>query len=449
MSVASDARRIFRAGVRAADPYRAIAAALRRDRRSIRIAGHRWPGADPGTVRLLAFGKAAAAMADAAGRRLGRGVEEGLVVQRAGDPPPRGPWQRAVGAHPVCDARSLRAAETVERFVDRAPAEARFLVLVSGGGSAILEAPLPGLGIAELAATDRALLASGAPIQEMNAIRRHLSRVKGGRLAARFAPRPSATLAISDVVGDTPWDIASGPTVSDPTTYRAALRAVTRWRLAPRLPRGVLRFLARGARAGEPETVKPGDRRLADATFDVVASNRHAVEGAAAEARRLRYRAEIVSSTLTGETQAVARREVGRLVRAARASPAGPARAWVSGGETTVTLGPRPGKGGRNQEFALAAVGPLDGLRAVCLLSAGTDGIDGPTDAAGGCVTGETAGRMRRRRVDPVRALRRHDAYRALDAVDALLRTGPTGTNVMDLHVLLRGVAGQPGYGKK
>ncbi len=297
-----------------------------------------------------------------------------------------------------------------------------------------------GLSLAEIRTTYARLLSSGLPIQALNVLRRHLSGVKGGLFAARAAPRPLATLAISDVVGDTPHDIASGPTVPDPSTFSDALRAVREWSLGDRLPPRVLAHLRYGQSGQIPATPKPGDRVFRQSSFHLVGTNRIALSACAAEARRRGYSSRIVTSALTGDTQQAAREQVRRFGRVAL--PQGPrARpiALLSGGETTVSLGPHPGRGGRNQEFALAGAAVCDGWASVAVLSAGSDGIDGPTDAAGGIVTGETASLARKRGLDLARALQRHDAYMALRRLRALVMTGPTGTNVMDLHILLAG----------
>jgi glycerate 2-kinase len=452
VTVRSDALAIARASIRAVDPRRAVLRSLRRSGSGLLVENRRVPLAFGERVHVVAVGKAASAMADAAASRLGPLVAEGLVVHRRGDPPPQCGWPEIFGAHPVPNADSRHAGERVERFVTSRPSGAFLLFLLSGGGSAILEAPAAGVRMADIAATARQLLASGAPIQAMNTLRRHLSRVKGGWLRVRAAPRPSATLAISDVVGDTPWDIASGPTVPDPTTFRDAVRAARRWAVWDRLPTGVRAYLHAGLSGQRPETPKPGDPAFRGGSFHLVATNRIALKAAERAARHRGYRAILLSRTVVGETAPVARRQAAVLRRVAdEGRPWRRPAALLSGGETTVTLGASNGTGGRNQEFALACATGLRGLPAVCALSLGTDGIDGPTDAAGGIVTGETVDAARRAGVNLARALADHNAYPALVRLGGLVRTGPTGTNVMDLHVLLAGSVPQSRsrYGKK
>ncbi len=435
MTLASDARRIFRAGIAAVDPARAVRANLARHRGGLR-AGRSILSLDPhGSIRIVALGKAAGAMLDAAATAVGPGVE-GLGVTPRGYPETRSRMPVVFGEHPVPGAGSFRAGERLLDFVARSGPMDLVLFLVSGGGSAVAEVPAGSLTNSDIASTTELLLASGAPIGSMNAVRRHLSRVKGGQLAAAVPSGRFATLALSDVVGDAPEDIASGPTVPDPSTFRTSLSRVARYRLSGRLPPRVLRHLEEGARGRISETPKPGDPRFRSAPFVLVGSNRHAVQAAARKAREIGYPTQVVARAITGDTRPAAERFARRLVSAGSARP----RALLAGGETTVRLGPRPGRGGRNQEFALASARILAG-RPAAVLSAGTDGIDGPTDAAGAWVDGMTQGEAERRGIDLSRALARHDAYAALDGLGQLVRTGPTGTNVMDLHVGLVGAS--------
>lgn len=435
MTLVSDALAIVRRGVRAVDPSFAVRRNFFRRTGGFRIGEARLRPGPGGELRIVVLGKAAAAMADAAHRIAGPRVP-GIAVTPRGYPSPRTGVRIVYGDHPVSRGRSFRAGRELLEFVGASgPADAT-LFLISGGGSAVAEVPARPLAPSDLERTSEVLLASRAPIGEMNAIRRHLSRIKGGQLAKELGGRVFGTLALSDVVGDVPTDIGSGPTVGDPTTFRDALGVVRKHRLGPHLPRPVLRYLREGAKGRYPDTPKPGDPDLRAAPFRLAATNRIALEAAAAEARRRRYSPQTVSDHLVGETQPVARAFARRLVSARGLSRAR-GLALLAGGETTVTLGPHPGRGGRNQEFALAAAPIVEGRNAV-VLSLGTDGIDGPTDAAGGWSNGRTLERARRRSVDLERALRTHSTYDALRALGGLVTTGPTGTNVMDLHVGLR-----------
>jgi glycerate 2-kinase len=429
MTLASDALSIARAGIRAADPARAVARSLERVRGGIRVGGRTLRPGSGGSVRVVAIGKAAGAMADAVARRVPD--VDGWVAVPRGYPAPEGRFELVRGEHPVPGAGSFSAGRRLTAHLAALPPGDVVVFLLSGGGSATVECPLPGLTDALLARSVRALLGSGAPIGEMNTVRRHLSALKGGRLAVAVGSRPAATLALSDVVGDAPEDIASGPTVADPTSFRDAVRVANGPRLRSTLPPLVRRYLEQGARGQRPESPKPGDPALAGKPFVLGATNRTARDAAAAEARRRGYLVREEPVPITGPTAPAARRFAQRLLR--HASGRRPF-ALVAGGETTVELGPHPGRGGRNQEFALVVARRLAGREAL-VLSAGTDGIDGPTDAAGGWVDGRTAERARRLGVDLEGALRHHAAYDALLRLGSLWRPGPTGTNVTDLHV--------------
>ncbi len=434
MTLASDALAIARAGIRAVDPAQAVRRSVATTRRGFRIGVRPIPVGPGGRIHLVAIGKAAGPMADAASRCLGRDVE-GIAIAPHGYPAPRDSARAVWGDHPVPGPRSFRAGRELLRFVAGTSSGDAVLFLISGGGSATVEAPSPGVAADDLRRTTELLLSSGAPIGAMNAIRRHLSQVKGGRLAVATTAATFGTVALSDVVGDPPPDVASGPTVGDPSRFRDAVAAWDRYPAMRRAPGSIRRYLRDGARGLRPETPKPGDTRFRGRPFVFGGTNRVALAGAAAEARRRGYATHVGSSRVVGETRPVAEAFARRLMRRAGTAPRS---AWLTGGETTVTLGPDPGKGGRNQEFVLAAAPILAG-RPILILSAGTDGVDGPTDAAGGWVDGATAEDARRVGVDLRTALERHAGYDALRRLGRLWRPGPTGTNVMDLHLGLIG----------
>ncbi len=440
MTLEGDALAIARAGIRAVDPVRALRATLSVQGSTLRVGKGRFPLGRTGHVWIFAWGKAAVGMARAAEEILGDRVAGGLVAYRKGSPPYRGGRLEALpGSHPIPGDDSRRAAERMLQQVrEPAPTDA-ILYLVSGGGSAILEAPAPGIPFRDLRVLHEHLVGSRLPIQAINAVRKHVSAVKGGRLAAEARARVQVSLAISDVVGDDPATISSGPTVPDPTTYRDAYEALEEAGELGGVPGSVREHLRSGMRGLRPETPKPRDPRLQGSRFLVIASNRHALEGAQREALRRGYRTRILSSTVTGETREVAGVH-GAILRemVMFGRPLSPPACLLSGGETTVTLHGR-GKGGRNQEFALAAIPAIEGLPEALLMSVGTDGIDGPTDAAGGWVNGESAEGARRKRLSVTDALRNNASYGFLEKLGGLIRLGPTGTNVMDLHILLAG----------
>jgi hydroxypyruvate reductase/glycerate 2-kinase len=313
------------------------------------------------------------------------------------------------------------------------------LCLLSGGGSALLPAPVEGATLADKQQVTRLLHACGATINEMNAVRKHLSRCKGGRLGQTFTGRTLFSLIISDVIGDPLDVIASGPTAADPTTFADALAVLDKYGLRARIPAAVLDHLERGAAGQVPETPKTLPDRVRNY---VIGNNARSLAAAQTEAVRLGYHVLNLGSYIEGETREVGIALAG-IVRSIRAQgqPLSPPVCLLSGGETTVLLGNEHGQGGRNQEFVLAAALKLgrDGLRNVVVLSGGTDGEDGPTDAAGALADEETLVKAERLGLAPAAFLARHDAYHFFDATGDLLKTGLTQTNVMDVRVLLIG----------
>ena len=386
-----------------------------------------------GRVLVVGAGKAGLAMARAAAAVLGDACAGGLVIvpHGAAGPCPRG-IEVATGAHPVPDGAGAAATARLLAAVAAADAGTLVLVVLSGGASSLLVAPAAGLTLDDKQALAARLLASGADITDVNVVRKHCSRVKGGGLARQAARAGGLwTLVLSDVVGDDPATIASGPTVGDPSTFRDAAAVLARYLAPEDVPVAVRAHLERGAAGAAPETVKPGDSALARAATVVVGGNHEAVAAAAAAAAARGYAAEVVPEPLAGDAARAGQVLAARLC-AARAG----AFALVAGGETTVRVRPG-GRGGRAQQLALAAAVALEGEPCV-LLAAGTDGVDGPTDAAGACVDGGTVARARARGLDPAAALAATDSHPLLDATGDLLRTGPTDTNVADLVVALR-----------
>ncbi len=372
-------------------------------------------------VRLLAVGKAAAAMALGATSALGDRLAGGLVVAPAvADLPPG--LELQIGAHPRADARSEAAGRALLGAASAGGAD-RVLMLVSGGASALAELPAPGLALADVQSLVDRLMAGGAPIADLNAVRKHLSALKGGRLAAAAAA-PVLTLVCSDVVGDDLATVGSGPTVPDPTTYADAVAACARWAADATGPaRDHLDAGARGELGETPKQVRPGDEAMLVAGLATLVD-----EAAAASLHHLGRPAERVAQPLVGPVEAVAAQVADWLRRP------GP-RVVVAGGEPTVTLPPAPGVGGRARQLALLVAGALAGRPGWTLLVAGSDGIDGTADAAGAVVDGGTWARVRAAGIDPDRALAACDAGTALAAAGDALVTGPTGVNHADLVV--------------
>ncbi len=405
-------RRLFATAVEAADPLRCLPPHL--------------PPPPRGRTIVVGAGKAAAAMAQAVERHW-KGPVRGLVVTRYGHGVPCRSIEVIEAAHPVPDAAGESAAQDILDRVKGLTADDLVLCLISGGGSALLALPAKGVTLAHKRTLTRDLLRSGAAIDEINAVRKHLSRIKGGRLAAAAFPAQVVTLAISDVPGDDPATIASGPTVADPTTYADARAVLARYRIDP--PPEVRAVLAGAAE----ESPKPGDPRLERAKTVVIATPRASLLAAAAAVTAEGYRAVILGDDLEGEA-----REVGAahaaLARAYAAS--GAPLALLSGGETTVTVRGN-GRGGRNVEYLLALALALKGEPGIFALAADTDGIDGSEDNAGAIVTPDTMARAEAADVDLAGCLANNDAYRAFHDLGDLVITGPTRTNVNDFRAIL------------
>ncbi len=431
---------LFRAALEAVEPAAALRRAVKRDEGRLCIAGE--PVGPASRLFVLAAGKAAAAMAQALEAEAGAALAAGLAVAPDDHGAPLERIDLRFASHPVPDARGERAAREAIALVEGTRRDDVLVVLLSGGASSLLSCPAAGLQLDDLAATTAALLASGAEIAELNAVRKHLSQVAGGRLARRATCTRVEVLAISDVPEDRLDVLGSGPLAADPTTYADALEVVERRGVRPHLPRAVLEHLSAGARGELEETPKPGDPALARVRTTLLASNRSALEAACAAAVARGLRVFALPGALRGEARVVGR----RLASLARALRSAEPVCVVAGGETAVTVRGR-GRGGRSQELALAAALGLDGGAGAALLAAGTDGTDGPTDAAGAYADGGTVSRARRLGVDARAALQDNDSYSFFSAEGGLFRTGPTRTNVMDLALLLVEPVRQPGPG--
>ncbi|WP_163848524.1 glycerate kinase type-2 family protein [Pseudooceanicola aestuarii] len=409
--------RLFDAAVTAADPVRALQGQL--------------PDRPRGRTVVIGAGKGAAQLA-AAFEEAWDGPLSGVVVTRYGYAVPCRQLQVIEAAHPVPDAAGQAATRQVLEAVQGLGPDDLVVALITGGGSALLAAPPAGLTLEDEIALNRALLASGAPIGAMNALRKQVSAVKGGRLAAAAHPARVVTLVVSDVPGDDPAEVASGPTVPGPAD-RATARAVLRdWRIS--LPEAVQRHLDQA-----PEDApRPGDPAFARDEVRVIASAARSLEAAAALAEAEGIPARILSDAMEGEARDVARvhAAIAREI-AGRDRPFAKPVLLLSGGETTVTLRGQGGRGGRNSEFLLAFAAEIEGQAGIAALAADTDGIDGSEDNAGAFADGATVAGMRAAGVDPAEALSRNDAWSAFDAVGGLFVPGPTGTNVNDFRAIL------------
>jgi glycerate 2-kinase len=383
---------------------------------------------------VIAVGKASAAMAQAAADVLGTSLRAGVVIG------PMAPiidarLRSIAGEHPQPGPGSLAAGQQALEIARGVAADERLLVLLSGGASSLMALPAPGITLDEKRQATAVLLKSGADIYALNTVRKHMSAVKGGQLAAASAAE-CRTLVVSDVVGDDLSFIGSGPTVADPSTFRDARDVIERFGGAHAYPSSVVNYLDQGIRGERSETPKSGDPRLARSSAVVIGGRFQAMRGAADDARARRYHVEVLTAAVVGESRIVGPTHVERMIARARSLPR-PA-CIISSGETTVTVTGH-GKGGRNQELALAAakvVGSVDGP--AVLASAGTDGIDGPTDAAGAIVDSSTLSRAAAMGLPGIDSyLQNNDSYTFFANLGDLIRTGPTGTNVDDLQILL------------
>lgn len=434
--VRQDALSIFQAALAAADPYQAVLRHVRLEGTLLRAGRRRYDLRRYQRIFVLGGGKAGAPMARAIEEILGDRLTGGLLNVKYGHVAPLRCVELNECGHPVPDPPGESGARRIAGLAASATAGDLVIALISGGASALIPAPAAPVTLEAKQQTTRLLLQCGADIREINTIRKHLSTLKGGQLARLAQPATVLALLLSDVIGDDLETIGSGPAAPDPTTFADSLAALDKYGIRELVPETVRQRLEAGARGELPETPKPGD--LNHVQNLIVGSNRLAVEAAAVAARDLGYRPLILTTRMEGEAREVARMQAAILREVLEAGrPVRPPACILSGGETTVTLRGH-GKGGRNQEFALAAaiaMGSCHGAWAI--LSGGTDGTDGPTDAAGAVIDPETLTQARVKALDPAQFLTNNDSFCFFDQIDGLIRTGPTNTNVADVVVLL------------
>jgi glycerate 2-kinase len=429
-------KKLIGRGLAAVDAHAAVARAISRHGEELVIGRRRYDLRRYERVVVVGAGKATASMAWAVERKLGPRLQSGFVVVKYGHGLPTKRIVVAEAGHPIPDQSGQRAAA---RFCAMAAELGRrdlLIVLLSGGASSLLPAPVAGVTLADKQRTTQELLRCGASILEINTVRKHLSRIKGGRLVELTAAT-IVTLILSDVLGDDLSAIASGPTAPDPTTYHDAVAILKRYRIWQAIPQRVRRHLDRGCRGFVSETPKPGSSLFRRVHYHIVGSNGMAVSAVSRAAREAGFRTLVHRRALTGEAREEGKR-FGTLARnmVRDHKPFQKSCCVVAGGETTVTVTGK-GTGGRAQEFAAAAALEIAGLAKVWMVAIGTDGTDGPTDAAGAVVDGHTVARAQRLSVDLKGALKRHNTYPALKTLQQLIITGPTGTNVNDLYLLL------------
>jgi hydroxypyruvate reductase len=436
-SPASTLRSLVDAGIAAVAPDGAVLRHLHLDGAVLRAAGHAWNLADYQRVLVLGAGKGAAPMAAALESLLGGRITDGLVIVKHDHGLPLARIRLAEAAHPVPDQACMEAATEIVRMAASAARNDLVICLFTGGASALTPALCPEVSLDDLRTLTGLLLECGADIHEINTVRKHLSAFSGGRLIQAAAPAPALSLIVSDVVGDNLDVIASGPTVPDTSTFADCAAIMDTFALWPRLPASIRDRLRQGLDGRIAETPKPGDPVFANVATLLVASISQALEAAAREAEARGCVARILRADMIGEARDQAAEFVSQARQAAETlRPGDPPLCLLAGGETT---GPLRGKGlgGRNQEMALAATLLLDNDPRIAMVFAGTDGTDGPTDAAGGFADGFAAGRARQTGLDLAALLDDNDSHHALDALGTLLRTGPTRTNVMDMAIAL------------
>ena len=435
---------IFTAVLAAADPRQAVLRTIVRAGTTLSLGTRHYDLDAYDRILVVGAGKATARMALAAEEVLGGALAGGIIVVKEGHTVPLARIRQIEASHPIPDKAGEGGTKAIMELLQDADDRTLVLCLLSGGGSALLVAPAQGVTLADKQTVTDLLLRSGADISELNAVRKHLSAIKGGRLARIAHPATVITLMLSDVIGDRLDVIASGPTVPDPTTFGDALSVLEKYGLRDKVPRAVASLFEEGLAGRLPETPKEGDPCFQSGHTVIVGSLVRALVAGRDRAERLGYGTEIITAELRGEARDAARFLAEKAMRVQDGLKPSERRCLLSGGETTVRV-TGGGRGGRNQELALAFALAIEGTRDIFLLSAGTDGTDGPTDAAGAVVDGETARDARAAGIDPVRYLAYNDSYTLFARLDAAtgersqVTTGPTGTNVMDVQIMLIG----------
>jgi glycerate-2-kinase len=428
---------IVNKAIASADPSSAMRQRLRLEGESLRVGGQEFDLSKAGKIIVVGGGKASGKMAEVLEEVLGDRVTSGVVnVPEGATSKYRARKIELVEAgHPLPTEAGVRGAERMIDLVSDLGPRDLVICLLSGGGSALITLPADRISLDELRETTQLLLKSGASIQEVNAVRKHLSKIKGGQLAKAAHPARVITLLISDVVGDRLDTIASGPTYPDSTTYSNALEVIEKYELIEKVPRNVLKRLKLGAGGKVPETPKPGEKYFLNTSHEIIASNADAVRAAAEVGKSHDLNVSVLTETMQGEAREVGTHlaDVAKDVMKTDKPVSRPAL-LISGGETTVTVRGE-GLGGRNQELALSTATGISGLKNVAVASFSTDGIDGPTEAAGALADGFTLKRAEHLGLDPKAYLERNDSYSFFKELGDLLVTGPTGTNVMDVTV--------------
>ena len=432
-----DALNIFNAGIKAVDPVNAVKRYLTRQDDRLEIQGQTYNLSNYENIYVIGMGKASAAMAQAVEELIGDRLKAGVLNVKYDHTVPLKIVRVNEAGHPVPDEAGLSGTRQIIDMLRQTGEKDLVFCLISGGGSALLPCPVEGVTLEDKQLVTKALLECGATIHEINALRKHISQVKGGRLATLAYPSTMISFILSDVIGDDMDSIASGPTVPDTSTFSDSLYILEKYKIKHKVPSAVIEFLEKGVRGDVEETPTAHDPVFRQVQNVIIGSNIQAVTASRQKAEELGYNTLLLSTFIEGETKDVAK------VHAAIAreiinsgNPVERPACVISGGETTVTIRGE-GLGGRNQEFALAAGIDIDGLEEVLILSGGTDGTDGPTDAAGAIADGTTMERARTLGLDAELYISENNSYHFFKQLDDLIITGPTFTNVMDLRLVI------------
>jgi len=439
----TSAKKIFRFSLKAVDPFYAIKKQVKLVEDTLWVAGRLHHLKDIRRILVIGAGKASAPMAQAIEKILGSRIHKGIVVTKHGYVAPLKKIQLVEGGHPLPDKGGIEGTKRILRLISNLDQNDLIICLISGGGSALLVSPSPGISLKDIKELTDQLLRCGANIKEINTIRKHISQVKGGRLAQLAYPAYVMTLILSDVIGSKIDSIASGPTAPDTTTFSDCLKIIQKYRLKDEIPPSIHDRLKKGAQGKIKETPKPGDPIFKKVRNFIIGSNSSALKAAKQKAEELGLNAMILPRPVYGDTRRAALRHanLAKMIRET-GDPVFPPACLISGGETTVKVSGK-GLGGRNQEFVLVGATKIAGLENIVMLSAGTDGTDGPTDAAGAICDGKTIKRAPQKGLDPKQYLDNNDSYHFFQKLGDLLKTGPTNTNVMDIHLVLVGTKGR------
>ncbi|MFQ6002838.1 MAG: glycerate kinase [Candidatus Zixiibacteriota bacterium] len=435
----ASARKIFRFSIKAVDPFYAIRKQVKLVEDNLWVGRSLYRLKDIRRILVIGAGKASAPMAQAVEKILGSRIHKGIVVTKKGYVVPLKRIELVEGGHPLPDKRGMEGTKRILKLISNLDENDLVICLISGGGSSLLVSPSPGISLKDKKELTDQLLRCGADIEEINTIRKHISQVKGGRLAQLAYPSYVMTLILSDVIGGKIDSIASGPTAPDTTTFSDCLKIIQKYKLKDKIPPLIYDHLKKGRQGKIKETPKLGDPIFKKVRNFIIGSNSQALEAAKQKAELIGFNTMILSRPVSGDTTRAAVRHA-NLAKSIQkiGDPVFPPACLISGGETTVKIKGK-GLGGRNQEFILVGATKIAGLKNMVMLSAGTDGTDGPTDAAGAICNGKTIKRALQKGLNPKQYLDNNDSYHFFQKLGDLLKTGPTNTNVMDIHLILVG----------